>query len=135
MVNGNIKELISNLHSKSLVVGLKLTTLEKEIKEMKSKGMNTLNNYFANYFAEKEQKDLQAIKDYCEEDGYVEDFENIFLPLYKKYGWDLIRDIGEIQWERVLGVQDIQYRVVYLNLDRLSTLVEWNEKKNKFVAI
>ena len=102
---------------------------------MKSKAMNTLNNYFANYFAEKEKNDLQAVKDYCEEDGYVEDFENIFLPLYKKYGWDLIRDIGEIEWERVLGVQDIQYRVVYLNLDRLSTLVEWNEKKNKFVAI
>lgn len=98
---------------------------------MKSKETNILNNYFANYFAEQEQIDLQAVKDYCEEDGYVEDFENIFLPLYKKYGWDLIRDIGDIQWD---SWRD-DHRVVYLNLDRLSTLVEWNEKKKKFVAI
>lgn len=102
---------------------------------MKVKGTNTLNNYFVKTLVEQEQKDLQAVKDYCEEDGYVEDFENIFLPLYKKYGWELIRDIGDIKWEKVLGTSDIQYRVVYLNLDRLSTLVEWNEKKKKFVAI
>ena len=96
--------------------------------------LKTLNNYFANYFVEKEQKDLQAIKDYCEEYGYVEDYYNIFLPLYKKYGWEFIRDIGEIEWERELGQID-NYRVVYLNLDRLSTLVEWNESKRKWVAI
>ena len=96
---------------------------------MKLKG---LNNYLVNMLAEKEQKDLQAIKDYCELDGYVEDYDNIFLPLYKKYGWDLIRDIGEIEWEWERGNE---YRVIHLNLDRLSTLVEWNEKKGKFVAI
>ena len=95
----------------------------------------TITKMLNDMFAEQEIKDLQAVKDYCEEDGYVEDFYNIFLPLYNKYGWELIRDIGGIEWERVLGVKDIQYRVVYLNLDRLSTLVEWNEKKGKFVAI
>lgn len=96
---------------------------------------NKVASFLNNYFVEKELKDLQAVKDYCEEQGWVEDFDNIFLPLYKKYGWEFIRDIGEIEWERVLGVQDIEYRVVYLNLDRLSTLVEWNEKKQRFVAI
>ena len=96
---------------------------------------NQITNILNSMYAEQEIKDLQAVKDYCEEDGYVEDFENIFLPLYKKYGWELIRDIGGVEWERVLGINDIRYRVVYLNLDRLSTLVEWNEKKQKFVAI
>ena len=99
---------------------------------MKVKGLNGLLN---NMLVEQEQRDLEAVKDYCEEEGYVEDFYNIFLPLYKKYGWDLIREIGDIKWERVLGVQDIQFRVVYLNLDRLSTLVEWNEKKGEWVAV
>ena len=96
---------------------------------------NQITNMLNSMFIEQEARDLQAVKDYCEELGWVEDYENIFLPLYKKYGWELIRDIGGIEWERVLGVKDIQYRVVYLNLDRLSTLVEWNEKKHKFVAI
>lgn len=81
---------------------------------------------------EKNKLDLLAVKKYCEEDGYVEDYYNIFLPLYKKYGWEFIRDIGEISWNRL----DLyHYEVVYLNLDRLSTLVEWNEKKGKYVAI
>ena len=94
-----------------------------------------LNDYLSHCFALKEQKDLQAIKDYCEEQGWVEDYYNIFLPLYEKYDWEFIRDIGEIEWERVLGSQDIdEYRVVYLNLDRLSTLVEWDEDKHKWVA-
>lgn len=92
-------------------------------------------NVLSNYFIEKELKDLEAVKDYCKEQGWEEDFENIFLPLYQKYGWEFIRDIGDIEWERVLGTQDIEYRVIYLNLDRLSTLVEWNEKKHKWVAI
>ena len=84
------------------------------------------------YLSMQEANDLLAVKNYCEEDGYVEDFYNIFLPLYNKYGWEFIRDIGDIKWERI----DIDtYKVTYLNLDRLSTLVEWNEKKGKFVAI
>jgi len=91
-----------------------------------------LSNLLNNYLAEQELKDLQAVKNYCEEDGYVEDFENIFIPLYKKYGWELIVSMGDIKWEKI----DIdEYKVVYLNLDRLSTLVEWNEKRGKFVAI
>lgn len=80
---------------------------------------------------EKNKRDLQAIKTYCIEDGYVEDYYNIFLPLYKKYGWEFIRDIGEIEWDWIRGDE---YRVRYLNLDRLSTLVYWDEKKNKWVA-
>ena len=96
---------------------------------MKVKGLNTLLN---SMFVEREQKDLQAVKTYCEEQGWVEDYYNIFLPLYAKYDWELIRDIGGIEWEWVRGDE---YRVIYLNLDRLSTLVEWNEKKGKWVAI
>lgn len=78
------------------------------------------------------KRDLQAVKQYCIEQGYPEDYENIFLPLYKKYDWEFIRDIGEIEWERI----DIyNYKVIYLNLDRLSCFVEYDESKEKFVAI
>ena len=81
---------------------------------------------------EQNKRDLEAVRKYCYEDGYEEDYFNIFLPLYKKYGWEFIRDIGEIEWERI----DLyHYKVIYLNLDRLSTLVEWNEAKKKFVAV
>ena len=99
--------------------------------------MARISNILNGYFAEQERKSLQAVKDYCEEEGWVEDYYNIFLPLYEKYGWEFIRDIGDIQWERVYGVANpkYEYEVIYLNLDRLSTLVEWNEKKQRFVAI
>lgn len=90
-----------------------------------------LNDFISRMLREQNQKDLKAVKKYCEEEGYVEDYYNIFLPLYKKYDWEFIRDIGEIQWELNFG----EYKVVYLNLDRLSTLVEWNEKKQKFVPV
>lgn len=91
-----------------------------------------ITNILNNYLYEKELKDLQALKDYCEEEGWVEDYYNILLPLYKEYGWEIIVNIGEIKWEWVRGDE---YRVEYLNLDRLSTLVEWNEKKGKWVAV
>ena len=91
-----------------------------------------LNDYIHRMLREKNKRDLQAVKDYCKEQGYVEDYDNIFLPLYKKYDWEFIRDIGEIEWEWVRGDE---YRVTYLNLDRLSTLVEWDEKKGKFIAL
>lgn len=78
------------------------------------------------------QRDLRAVKQYCIEQGYPEDYENIFLPLYKKYDWEFIRDIGGIEWERI----DIyNYKVTYLNLDRLSLFVEYDEVKGKFVPI
>lgn len=95
---------------------------------MKGKALGVLNDYFVR----QDQLALNEIKVYCEEQGWVEDFDNIVLPLFKKYGWELIRDIGDIEWEWVIGGE---YRVIYLNLDRLSTLVEWNEKKQKFIAI
>ena len=77
-------------------------------------------------------RDLNAVKQYCIEQGYVEDYFNIFLPLYKKHGWEFIRDIGEIQWEKI----DIDnYKVIYLNLDRLSTLVEYDEKTGKYKPV
>ena len=91
-----------------------------------------ITNILNNYLCEKELKDLQALKDYCEEQGWVEDYYNILLPLYKEYGLEVIVNIGEIKWEWVKGGE---YRVEYLNLDRLSTLVEWNEKKGKWVAV
>ena len=94
---------------------------------MKNLSIGILNNYFY----KKEQRDLMAVKNYCREQGWVEDYDNIFMPLFKKYGWEFIRDIGEIEWEWVKGNE---YRVTYLNLDRLSTLVDWNEKKQKWVA-
>ena len=100
---------------------------------MKGKALGALNDYFVR----QNQLALNEIKIYCEEEGWVEDFDNIVLPLIDKYGWELIRDIGGIEWERRYGCDDSEYdyRVIYLNLDRLSTLVEWNEKKQKFVAI
>ena len=83
-----------------------------------------------------EQKDRQALKDYCKEQGYPQDYENIVLPLLNAYGWEILVKIGEIEWERVGEVKLIDdYKVTYLNLDRLSTLVEWNEGKQRFVAV
>ena len=93
--------------------------------------MKKPRNFIELMLAEQEKKDLAAVKKYCEEDGWVEDYNNIFLPLYKKYGWEFIRDIGDIEWDCICG----EYSVRYLNLDRLSCFVEWNESKNKFVAI
>lgn len=100
---------------------------------MKGKALGVLNDYLA-------RQDLLAldeIKRYCENEGWVEDFENIVLPLYEKYGWDILVSIGNIKWERRYGNDDNEYEyyVVYLNLDRLSTLVEWNDTKHKWVAI
>lgn len=82
-----------------------------------------------------EQKDRQALKDYCKEQGYPQDYENIVLPLLNTYGWELLVKIGEIAWERTQSGLIDTYKVTYLNLDRLSTLVEWNEGKRKFVAV
>lgn len=99
---------------------------------MKGKTLGVLNDYFAR----QDQLALNEIKVYCEEQGWVEDFDNIVLPLFKKYGWEILVSIGDIKWERKCGCDnDYDYQVVYLNLDRLSTLVEWNEKKQKFIAI
>lgn len=82
-----------------------------------------------------EQKDRQALKDYCKEQGYPQDYKNIVLPLLNAYGWELLVKMGELEWECVQsGLIDI-YKVTYLNLDRLSTLVEWNESKQRFVAV
>ena len=81
---------------------------------------------------EKNRRDLMAVKEYCRDDGWVEDYDNIFMHIYRKYGWEFIRDIGGIEWEWVRGDE---YRVTYLNLDRLSTMVEWNEVKGRFVAL
>ena len=89
-------------------------------------------NFISKMLKEQNRKDLLAVKKYCEEQGYIEDYYNIFLPLYKKYDWEFIRDIGGIEWERI---EIDEYRVTYLNLDRLSTLVEYNEKKNKWMAL
>ena len=88
-------------------------------------------DFISRMLAEQNRRDLQAIKQYCIDDGYVEDYFNIFLPLYKKYGWKFIRDIGEIEWE---WLRTDEYRVIYLNLDRLSTLVDYDENKQKWVA-
>ena len=90
-----------------------------------------LNDYISRMLREKNRRDLNAIREYCKEDGYEEDYFNIFLPLYKKYGWEFIRDIGEIEWDWIRGDE---YRVRYLNLDRLSTLVYFSEEKGKYIA-
>ena len=97
---------------------------------MKGKVLGVLNDCLAR----QDQLALNEIKVYCEEQGWVEDFDNIVLPLFNKYGWDILVSIGDIKWERGCD-NDYDYQVVYLNLDRLSTLVEWNEKKQKFIAI
>lgn len=82
-----------------------------------------------------ERKDRQALKDYCKEQGYPEDYENIVLPLLNAYDWEILVQIGDIEWERVQSGLIDTYKVTYLNLDRLSTLVEWNESKQRFVAV
>lgn len=83
-----------------------------------------------------ERKDRQALEDYCKEQGYPQDYKNIVLPLLNAYGWEILVNIGEIEWLRVGEPKLIDdYKVIYLNLDRLSTLVEWNEGKRKFVAV
>jgi hypothetical protein len=82
-----------------------------------------------------ERKDRQALKDYCREQGYPQDYANIVKPLLDTYGWELLVKIGEIEWEQVEVKLIGGYKVTYLNLDRLSTLVEWNEDKQRFVAV
>ena len=42
-------------------------------------------NFITRMLKEQNKKDLAAVKEYCREQGYVEDYDNIFLPLYKKY--------------------------------------------------
>ena len=90
-----------------------------------------MTNFITAMLEEQNRKDLAAVKTYCREQGYVEDYYNIFLPLYKKYDWEFIRDIGDIEWECICG----EYRVTFLNLDRLSTMVEFNERTQKWEAI
>jgi hypothetical protein len=99
--------------------------------------MRKRNRSFIDAFlSAQERKDRQALKDYCEEQGYPQDYENIVLPLLNAYGWEILVNIGEIEWLRVGEPKLIDdYKVTYLNLDRLSTLVEWNENKQKFVAV
>ena len=82
-----------------------------------------------------ERKDRQALKDYCKEQGHPEDYENIVLPLLNAYDWEILVKIGEIEWERVGNEVKLidDYKVTYLNLDRLSTLVEWNG--TRYVAV
>lgn len=93
-------------------------------------------NFITSLLETQERKDRQALKDYCKEQGYPQDYKNIVLPLLNKHGWDILVKIGEIEWERVGEVKLIDdYKVTYLNLDRLSTLVEWNESKQRFVAV
>lgn len=89
------------------------------------------NNYISQMLKEKEKEDRLALREYCKEDGYEEDYENIVLPLLNKYGWELLVSIGDLEWDWIRGGE---YRVKNLNLDRLSTLVDWDEKKGKFVA-
>lgn len=90
-----------------------------------------MKNFITCMLEEQNKKDLLAVKQYCKEQGYVEDYYNIFLPLYKKYDWEFIRDIGEIEWKLEFG----EYKVTYLNLDRLSTLVEFDENTKKWRAM
>jgi hypothetical protein len=93
-------------------------------------------SFISTLLSAQEQKDRQALKDYCKEQGYPQDYENIVLPLLNAYDWEILVKIGEIEWERVGEVKLIDdYKVTYLNLDRLSTLVEWNESKQRFVAV
>ena len=92
--------------------------------------------FLNDYLARQDLLALNEIRTYCEDEGWVEDFDNIVMPLYKEYGWDILVSIGDIKWERRYGCDnEYDYYVIYLNLDRLSTLVEWNEKKQKFVAV
>lgn len=87
--------------------------------------------------SEQERKDRQALKDYCKGQGYPQDYKNIVLPLLNAYGWELLYKIGELEMEQVgsCGLLIDISKVTYLNLDRLSTLVEWNESKQRFVAV
>lgn len=93
-------------------------------------------NFFTSSIDTQEKRDREALKRYCKEQGYPQDYKNIVLPLLNAYDWEILVKIGEIEWERVGEPKLIDdYKVTYLNLDRLSTLVEWNENKQKFVAV
>lgn len=93
-------------------------------------------NFFTSLIDTQEKRDREALKRYCKEQGYPQDYKNIVLPLLNAYGWEILVKIGEIEWERVgLVYLTDNYKVTYLNLDRLSTLVEWNESKQRFVAV
>lgn len=96
--------------------------------------MKKENSFTTSLLDAQERKDRQALKDYCKEQGHPEDYENIVLPLLKAYDWEILVKIGEIEWERVGEPKLIDdYKVTYLNLDRLSTLVEWNG--TRYVAV
>lgn len=92
-------------------------------------------NFINSMLNAQERKDRQALQDYCRKQGYPQDYKNIVLPLLNAYGWELLVKIGELEWECVQRGLIDTYKVTYLNLDRLSTLVEWNESKQKFVAV
>ena len=97
--------------------------------------MRKEKTFFASLIDTQEKRDREALKRYCKEQGYPEDYKNIVLPLLNAYGWELLVKMGELEWECIQsGLIDI-CKVTYLNLDRLSTLVEWNEGKQRFVAV
>lgn len=92
-------------------------------------------NLITSLIGTQEKLDREALKRYCKGQGYPQDYKNIVLPLLNAYGWELLVKMGELEWECVQsGLIDIN-KVTYLNLDRLSTLVEWNESKQRFVAV
>ena len=99
--------------------------------------MKRRKSFFDTIQSTQERKDRQALKDYCKEQGYPQDYENIVLPLLNAYGWEILVKIGALEMEEVgfCGLLITINKVTYLNLDRLSTLVEWNESKQKFVAV
>ena len=99
--------------------------------------MRKKKTFFASLIDTQEKRDREALKRYCKEQGYPQDYENIVLPLLNAYGWELLYKIGALEMEEVglCGLLITISKVTYLNLDRLSTLVEWNEGKRKFVAV
>lgn len=94
-------------------------------------------NFFTSLVDTQEKRDREALKRYCKEQGYPQDYKNIVLPLLNAYGWEILVKIGALEMEEVglCGLLIIINKVTYLNLDRLSTLVEWNESKQRFVAV
>ena len=92
-------------------------------------------NFITSLIETQEKRDREALKRYCKEQGYPQDYKNIVLPLLNAYGWDILVKIGELEWECVKSGLIDTYKITYLNLDRLSTLVEWNGSKKRFVAV